>query len=135
MGFNQIVGFIVFPTRVGMVRLRLTWISADGGFPHACGDGPFVCPGGCSAFAFSPRVWGWSEQAKKAADKLVVFPTRVGIRSVGPYEEGLKDEVRAVYTARTSPQSRQVRSFTSERIVSVAFFTASVGSLKRTVAS
>jgi hypothetical protein len=37
------------------------------------------------------------------------------------------------YTANTSPHSRHVRNRTSERILSVAVFTASLGSSKRTV--
>src|ERR671922_166021 len=69
----------VFPTRVGMVRFYVTWLSSLLSFPHACGDGPRVVSRAALACRFSPRVWGWSEYIGPADITDSVFPTRVGM--------------------------------------------------------
>ena len=91
----------VFPTRVGMVRLRHYATQRTGRFPHARGDGPtdrsrpseavrrFPHARGDGPIVserliklgrqFSPRAWGWSATHAALHGSCCVFPTRVGM--------------------------------------------------------
>ena len=69
----------VFPTRVGMVRIRVGINRTDGRFPHPRGDGPPESPSASRKSRFSPPAWGWSA-GQSSSDQLPdVFPTRVGM--------------------------------------------------------
>src|SRR5437773_413555 len=50
---------LVFPTRVGMVRIESSCPGSPESFPHACGDGPQAEDSTSYMVKFSPRVWGW----------------------------------------------------------------------------
>ena len=54
------VHHIVFPMRVGMVRIMKIQNKHIICFPHACGDGPEINYEICLFDKFSPCVWGWS---------------------------------------------------------------------------
>ena len=78
-------GHSVFPTRVGMVRLRVVrrvWATR---FPHARGDGPLGRQRLPPTMRFSPRAWGWSASPQTRPRRGLVFPTRVGmVRNCAP---------------------------------------------------
>src|SRR5208282_985407 len=61
-------GSVVFPTRVGMVRIQQSPLRRRERFPHTRGDGPlsYACPG--NTRRFSPHAWGWS---------VVIMPMRL----------------------------------------------------------
>ena len=69
----------VFPTRVGMVRIKrvVSWLSA--GIPHARGDGPCRIGAEGREVLYSPRAWGWSAVGRGPSSRRTVFPTRVGM--------------------------------------------------------
>ena len=69
----------VFPTYVGMFLSRAELRASSCCFPHVCGDVPRTLPVICSAFVFSPRMWGCS--ARDALRNIIagVFPTYVGM--------------------------------------------------------
>ena len=69
----------VFPMRVGMVRCDALNAVILCSFPHACGDGPGTARQGMAGVAFSPCVWGWSEEETLATIPDGVFPMRVGM--------------------------------------------------------
>jgi len=69
----------VLPTRVGMVLTVWRTRSFSPRSPHACGDGPWMYSTPTLAWAFSPRVWGWSGYRAKLSSRLAVLPTRVGM--------------------------------------------------------
>jgi hypothetical protein len=50
----------VFPTRVGVFRMRSFLRICCAGLPHACGGVPAETAPRVGAAAFSPRVWGCS---------------------------------------------------------------------------
>ncbi len=70
---------IVFPTRVGMVRIASERSDSLGGFPHTRGDGPCRPENLGSRRKFSPHAWGWSVTISPEKAILIVFPTRVGM--------------------------------------------------------
>ena len=70
---------MVFPTRVGMVRMKPHELPGTEGFPHSRGDGPDSEADGWVPFPFSPLAWGWSVIQGDGAVQLIVFPTRVGM--------------------------------------------------------
>ena len=69
----------VLPTRVGMVRRRMACTPGGPRSPHACGDGPLCLAAPDAIIMFSPRVWGWSENAYAVLCVQPVLPTRVGM--------------------------------------------------------
>ena len=71
--------FDVFPTHVGMDRLRRIAHSAPEGIPHARGDGPISDGIGVGDWKYSPRTWGWTERLKDSILAKFVFPTHVGM--------------------------------------------------------
>ena len=78
-GHVELARDVVFPTRVGMVRLRVCapWLPLS--FPHPRGDGPQIPRCVSSAAQFSPPAWGWSVASAAGDDRFRVFPTRVGM--------------------------------------------------------
>ncbi len=70
---------IIFPTRVGMVRVFTRFGSAASNFPHTRGDGPSFFSQIFLTFAFSPHAWGWSEPLCRTGRHPLIFPTRVGM--------------------------------------------------------
>ena len=70
---------VVFPTRVGMVRIRWRETGPREGFPHPRGDGPPSALPDWVLRAFSPPAWGWSERRERREAREAVFPTRVGM--------------------------------------------------------
>ncbi len=58
----RVHGVPIFPTRVGMVRLRDLSYYAVFNFPHTRGDGPRSSYDGCVPNTFSPHAWGWSAE-------------------------------------------------------------------------
>ena len=70
---------VVFPTRVGMVRL----LGGDTGLPqripHPRGDGPTTANSAEQVTLYSPPAWGWSVQLGEQPVGVGVFPTRVGM--------------------------------------------------------
>ena len=70
---------IVFPTRVGMVRLKKTIDEGRRRFPHTRGDGPSANLSDVASVGFSPHAWGWSANSPRATRSSAVFPTRVGM--------------------------------------------------------
>ena len=73
------LGVSVFPTPVGMVRVRNARFTGRHGFPHARGDGPRKEQGNEYHLSFSPRPWGWSGSDARACLVGDVFPTPVGM--------------------------------------------------------
>ena len=49
------------------------------GVPHASGDGPSGPSCCCTCRRCSPREWGWTDEAVKFWERVIVFPTRVGM--------------------------------------------------------
>ncbi len=72
-------GRAVFPTRVGMDRLRKAHASRSLRFPHTRGDGPFQGNGEEIPHSFSPHAWGWTGVYGAHQRAPIVFPTRVGM--------------------------------------------------------
>src|ERR1019366_5066853 len=69
----------VLPTRVGMVRRCCISRIMPRRSPHACGDGPRRQNPAELVLMFSPRVWGWSGDARVFSNHHLVLPTRVGM--------------------------------------------------------
>ena len=69
----------VFPTRVGMFRVRRMISSSWCCFPHTRGDVPPAERVFARQERFSPHAWGCSAAREEAADPDRVFPTRVGM--------------------------------------------------------
>ena len=72
-------GAIVFPTRVGMVRISGSPPGTQARFPHPRGDGPHPQRRPLRQRPFSPPAWGWSGTVYCNASSSRVFPTRVGM--------------------------------------------------------
>ena len=70
---------LVFPTRVGMVRVEAESGAASHGFPHTRGDGPTNMAIYIAPTKFSPHAWGWSVRGRSRHTSAGVFPTRVGM--------------------------------------------------------
>ena len=70
---------LVFPTRVGMFRSRVSVSSEISGFPHPRGDVPFGRRINSPAHWFSPPAWGCSGRGQMTDRERGVFPTRVGM--------------------------------------------------------
>ena len=70
---------VVFPTRVGMVRMAGPSPAASGGIPHPRGDGPPPQLRHSITAQYSPPAWGWSDPTADDAETIGVFPTRVGM--------------------------------------------------------
>ena len=69
----------VFPTRVGMVRLKRVGQTSGECFPHPRGDGPGSALRYQVKMKFSPPAWGWSGRRPRPPHRRRVFPTRVGM--------------------------------------------------------
>ncbi len=78
------VGGVVFPTGVGMVRIRRRPERSRLSFPHGCGDGPGARVAHSRTCPFSPRVWGWSGSWAQGGKCGSVFPTGVGMVRTRP---------------------------------------------------
>src|SRR5258706_352796 len=68
----------VFPTRVGMVRLRGHTAGRCASFPHPRGDGPEPLDDLGAHSGFSPPAWGWSVPIAAHFLGEKVFPPRGG---------------------------------------------------------
>ena len=71
--------YFVLPTRVGMVRCRLSlrrWLASA---PHPRGDGPLICRRYRVTSRCSPPAWGWSVSLPSWRSNGFVLPTRVGM--------------------------------------------------------
>jgi len=75
---NDDPGF-VFPTRVGMFRMRKIKENNIHSFPHARGDVPPALAIRQPVVLFSPRAWGCSAGGDLVQIQNTVFPTRVGM--------------------------------------------------------
>ena len=73
----------VLPTCVGMVRLCKATPGPRWCSPHVRGDGPMFSNSNDKMPAFSPRAWGWSEDAAAAKKLEEVLPTCVGMVRTG----------------------------------------------------
>ena len=86
--FFPVDNWLVFPTRVGMFRLKMTAKNEKPCFPHARGDVPAGMTMSDLCGKFSPRAWGCSVTPESRCQAHRVFPTRVGMfrhgRSVAP---------------------------------------------------
>ena len=76
----------VFPTRVGMVRIRCRSSRSWRCLPHTRGDGPRY-PSQILDYGWSsPHAWGWSVMTEPWLTLTSVFPTRVGmVRLLSPH--------------------------------------------------
>ena len=72
-------GGYVFPTHVGMDRIRKFQSLGCPCVPHARGDGPNVITPPMMLPACSPRTWGWTVRLPGACPSCRVFPTHVGM--------------------------------------------------------
>ena len=70
---------LVFPTRVGMFRVKPFVRTSTACFPHSRGDVPRMLPGLKVSVKFSPLAWGCSGTYAPGARRNQVFPTRVGM--------------------------------------------------------
>ena len=57
---GDVLGRFVFPTCVGMVRVRVMRRAMCKSFPHMRGDGPESLSVARTRAMFSPHAWGWS---------------------------------------------------------------------------
>ncbi len=73
----------VFPTRVGVYRLRPCFRDPSLGFPHTRGGVPRRWFASTPASTFSPHAWGCTDLIRQVVGLVVVFPTRVGVYRVG----------------------------------------------------
>ena len=69
----------LFPTRVGMFRLRGNGSSIRSPFPHPRGDVPPWRKSTTRNSAFSPPAWGCSDTCHLPKSTSSLFPTRVGM--------------------------------------------------------
>ena len=69
----------VFPTRVGVDRLRMSIATAIISFPHTRGGGPAIGVANPIEEKFSPHAWGWTTGKRLRDYAEAVFPTRVGV--------------------------------------------------------
>src|SRR5437870_3616652 len=69
----------VFPTHVGMDRVRFWWTPPAASVPHACGDGPTPLGLAPEIAQCSPRMWGWTDHVPTCRLWRRVFPTHVGM--------------------------------------------------------
>ena len=69
----------VFPTRVGVDRLRKQLLSRQQRFPHTRGGGPNQFSLFRMIRGFSPHAWGWTYPGIMIIGIHNVFPTRVGV--------------------------------------------------------
>ncbi len=69
----------IFPTHVGMFRIRPAVSFAKGYFPHACGDVPGTKMNNTPSLKFSPRMWGCSATPPCGIHRKAIFPTHVGM--------------------------------------------------------
>ena len=69
----------VFPTSVGMFRLKSWKTEKKGSFPHKRGDVPAVDAYYSIVVTFSPQAWGCSENISLIPRHNHVFPTSVGM--------------------------------------------------------
>ena len=69
----------VFPTRVGMDRLRRRQDGWTVRIPHTRGDGPAAMELLKGDFTYSPHAWGWTGMPETVRMNITVFPTRVGM--------------------------------------------------------
>ena len=69
----------VFPTRVGMDRVRGRATAAARGVPHTRGDGPVGGSELWQVVLCSPHAWGWTAWLVSQGSSGWVFPTRVGM--------------------------------------------------------
>ena len=74
----------VFPTRVGMVRIGISFTLSPSSFPHPRGDGPKIFRRPTSSASFSPPAWGWSSLIWKMLRTACRFPHP---RGDGPLRE------------------------------------------------
>ena len=72
-------GTLVFPTYVGMFRLRSVITQIATCFPHVCGDVPWRSRARRITWRFSPRMWGCSGLREIFFSLHDVFPTYVGM--------------------------------------------------------
>ena len=70
---------IVFPTPVGMFRIRELFVARYRSFPHARGDVPMGERSFNAEIMFSPRPWGCSVAGRACRVRDCVFPTPVGM--------------------------------------------------------
>ena len=70
---------VVFPTPVGMFRLRTMPPGLVDSFPHTRGDVPKVPAASSYSSTFSPHPWGCSGQRLRLGGAEAVFPTPVGM--------------------------------------------------------
>ncbi len=77
--FDAIGRFFVFPTHVGMDRMRWRVIGSRWCIPHARGDGPCTLRRPNMLSEYSPRTWGWTVSSADADESGIVFPTHVGM--------------------------------------------------------
>ena len=69
----------VFPTHVGVYRLDVPLVHLDCRFPHACGGVPGTDQLAAVKLLFSPRMWGCTGVFMEIPEKVLVFPTHVGV--------------------------------------------------------
>ncbi len=81
---QRVVYAAVFPTRVGVDRMRYSISSWRTRVPHARGGGPTTSWAGTCRSSCSPRAWGWTGQCAHPAADFRVFPTRVGVDRLRP---------------------------------------------------
>ena len=70
---------LVFPTPVGMARLRGRQGHHRLRVPHARGDGPASGASSGHRNTCSPRPWGWPVESPGVQPGVEVFPTPVGM--------------------------------------------------------
>ncbi len=75
----QALDLWVFPTPVGMDRLKTAKSLPTTCIPHARGDGPRSSPTTTTAWQYSPRPWGWTDGFPWDEPAEAVFPTPVGM--------------------------------------------------------
>ncbi len=69
----------VFPTHVGMDRIKKNKQMEAVSFPHTRGDGPGYSIPVPDDSTFSPHTWGWTAVILPIKARVPVFPTHVGM--------------------------------------------------------
>jgi len=78
--------YVVFPTGVGVYRVRRAHSIIKTRFPHRRGGVPYPNRPKARLRAFSPQAWGCTAKRAVAVTGHAVFPTGVGVyRLALPY--------------------------------------------------
>ena len=97
-----------YPTRVGMHPAATGSGIRGRGLPHTRGDAPRGSATTTSASSLTPHAWGCTTAARRVADSIAAYPTRVGIHP--PLAPPARRSARLPHTRGDAPAPLTSRS-------------------------